>query len=57
MLILVWLDYDDDDFWLISMGVPNVASNPKKGMTYSQKGRPTHGLIDQAIPNSDDPSP
>ena len=41
MPILIWLDYDEDDFLLISMGVLNLPSNPKKGMTNSQKGRPT----------------
>ena len=38
MAILVWLDYDDDDFWLISMRVPNLPSDPEKGMNNSQKG-------------------
>ena len=57
MPILVWLDYDEDDFWLISVGVPNLPSNPKKEMTYSQKGQPTLGLTDQAIPIPDYPSP
>ena len=41
---------DEDNFWLISMGMPNLPND------WSQEGRPTHESTGQAIPNPNDSS-